>query len=331
MERSVVSAPMRASVLIPVKNGGALLGDVLDAVLAQETAWPFEVLVVDSGSTDGSVEVAQSRHVNFAAIPPQEFSHGGTRNLLARRSRGEFLVFLTQDAKPASNGWLASLVAGCDSDPSVAGAFGPHRAYPAARHITHRELDAHFAGFGASLNVTRIEDPQRFENDPGYRQYLHFFSSNNSCIRRAVWEKLPLPEVLFAEDQTWALEAMKAGYSKAFVPDAVVFHSHDFGVWETFQRNFDEARSFERYFGYEMQSGMPGTLRSAAALARRDYSWLRQAGLTGVRLFKNSVYMCGIELARTLGQLFGTRHRSLPSWFQRLASRDQQMQTKGAT
>ena len=142
---------------------------------------------------------------------------------------------------------------------------------------------------------------------------------------------MPLPEVLFAEDQSWALEAMKAGYSKAFVPDAVVFHSHDFGVWETFQRNFDEARSFERYFGYEMQSGMPGTLRSAAALAHRDYSWLRQAGLTGVRLFKNSVYMCGIELARTLGQLFGTRHRSLPSWFQRLASRDQQMQTKGAT
>ena len=95
---------MRASVLIPVKNGGSLLAEVLDAVLAQQTPWPFEVLVIDSGSSDGSVEIARSRGVDVTTIPPQEFSHGGTRNLLARRSRGEFLVFLTQDAKPASNG-----------------------------------------------------------------------------------------------------------------------------------------------------------------------------------------------------------------------------------
>ena len=320
---------VRASVLIPVKNGGSLLAEVLDAVLAQQTPWPFEVLVIDSGSTDGSVEVARSRGVNVTVIPPAEFSHGGTRNRLARQSRGDFLVYITQDAKPASEHWLERLVEGCDADSAVAGAFGPHLAYRSARHVTHRELVEHFAGFGATLNLVRIDDPARFEADAGYRQFLHFFSSNNSCLRRSVWEKLPLPDVAFAEDQTWALEAVKAGYAKAFVPEAVVFHSHDFGVWETFQRNFDEARSFERYFGYRMQEGVLSALRSSAGLARRDYSWLRDAGLGGWRLFKNSVYMAGIEIARTVGQLFGTNHRSLPAWFQRVASRDQQIQTKG--
>lgn len=312
-----------------MKNGGALFGEVLDAVLAQRTDWPFEVLVIDSGSSDGSVDVARSRGVDVTVIPPAEFSHGGTRNRLARQSRGEFLVYITQDAKPATEHWLARLVDGCNADPSVAGAFGPHLAHHGARHVTHRELAAHFAGFGDSLNLVRLDDPERFESDVGYRQFLHFFSSNNSCIRRSVWEKLPLPEVLFAEDQTWALAAVKAGYSKAFVPEAVVFHSHDFGVWETFQRNFDEARSFERYFGYQMQTGAFSALRSSAGLARRDWSWLRVAGLKGWRLFKNSVYMAGIETARTMGQLFGTNHKSLPEWFQRMASRDQQMQTKG--
>ncbi len=264
------------------------------------------------------------------AIPPQDFSHGGTRNLLAAQSRGDFLVYITQDAKPASDEWLARLVDGCASDPMVAGAFGPHRAYPSARHVTHRELVEHFSGFGTSLNLAKIEDQARFDSDPGYRQYLHFFSSNNACLRRSVWSTIPLPDVAFAEDQTWALAVIKAGYSKAFVPEAVVFHSHDFGVWETFQRNFDESRSFRRYFDYELQTSVLSALRSSVMLARRDYSWLREAGLSGWRLTKNSIYMAAIEVARTSGQLFGTRHQSLPAWFQRLASRDQQMQTKGA-
>lgn len=322
---------VRASVLIPVKNGGPLLAEVLDAVLAQQAPWPFEVLVIDSGSSDGSVEIARSRGVDVTTIPPQEFSHGGTRNALAQRARGAFLVYLTQDAKPASDQWLVNLVEGCDANDSVAGAFGPHRAHRGARHVTHRELDEHFAGFGKSLTLTRLDDKARFESDPGYRQFLHFFSSNNSCIRRSVWEKLPLPDVAFAEDQTWALSAIKAGYSKAFVPEAVVFHSHDFGVWETFQRNFDEARSFERYFGYKLQTGVVGAMRSSAMLARRDYSWLRAAGLNGWRLVKNSAYMVGIEFARTAGQLLGTRHQTLPAWLQRRVSRDQQMQSKGST
>ena len=322
---------MRASVLIPVKNGGPLLGDVLDAILAQDAPWPFEVLVIDSGSTDGSVSLTRSKGVHVTEIAPSQFGHGRTRNALAARSSGEFLVFLTQDAKPATDRWLVRLVEGCDADPSVAGAFGPHKAYPQARHVTHRELVTHFSGFGATLTLFRLDDPQRFETDPGYRQLLHFFSSNNSCIRRSVWEKLPLPDVAFAEDQAWALQVVLAGYAKAFVPEAMVVHSHDFGIWETFQRNFDEARSFERYFGYEMQRGFWSALRSSAGLARRDFVWLREAELRGWRLFKNSVYMAGVELARTMGQVFGTFHRSMPAWFLRVASRDQQMQAKGVS
>lgn len=195
--------------------------------------------------------------------------------------------------------------------------------------MTHRELEAHFAGFGAHLSIARLEDRERFAADPGYRQWLHFFSNNNSCIRRTVWEELPFPDVAFAEDQTWALCAVEAGYGKAFVPNAVVFHSHDFGVWETLQRNFDEARSFQRYFGYRLQSKPVRALVSGLGLARRDWGWLRSAGLSGWRLFKNGIYMALIECARTMGQYLGTRHDRLPRWLLRSVSRDERLQRAG--
>jgi len=318
--------PMRASVLIPVKNGGALLGDVLAAVQAQRTPWPFELIVVDSGSTDGSVELVRAHGVRCETIAPEAFGHGRTRNHLGGLSTGEFLVFITQDARPASPEWLAHLVAACDAEPDVAGAFGPHIAHPDARPITQRELAQHFAGFGVEQSVVRLDDRARFASDPGYRQWLHFFSNNNSCLRRSVWERLPFPEVAFAEDQTWALAAVEAGYGKAYAPQAAVYHSHDFGIWETLQRNFDEARSFQRSFGYEVQRSFLRALASAGLLARRDAFWLRETGLRGWGWVEKTAYMAGIELARTSGQFLGTHHRRLPAWLLGVISRDQALQ-----
>ncbi|MBV7428766.1 MULTISPECIES: glycosyltransferase family 2 protein [unclassified Acidovorax] len=321
---------VRASVLIPVKNGGPLLGEVLDTILKQQAPWPFEIIVVDSGSRDGSVELVRDRGVRCEVIASEEFGHGRTRNFLASLAKGEFLVFLTQDAKPASAHWLRHMVEACSTEESVAGAFGPHRAHPHARHVTHCELSLHFAGFGDKLSVVRLEDKNRFAVDPGYRQWLHFFSSNNSCIRRSVWERLPLPDVAFAEDQTWALRAIEAGYGKAYAPEAMVYHSHDFGVWETLQRNFDEARSFNLYFGYRIQDSLVQALKSGVHLAKRDLGWLRSGGLRGWRLFKNAGYMSLVEMARVAGQYLGTRHDRLPAWLLRSVSRDEQLQRAGA-
>lgn len=321
---------MHASVLIPVKNGGGLLGEVLDAVLAQKTPWPFEVLVIDSGSTDGSVELVRKKGVRCEVIAPADFGHGRTRNALAAISRGKFLVFITQDARPAHEGWLESLVSACDLEPEVAGAFGPHKAHPDARLTTQRELDLHFSGFGATPSILRMDDPARFDADPGYRQWLHFFSSNNACLRRSVWEQIPLPEVAFAEDQTWALEIIKAGYAKAYEPKACVYHSHDFGVWETMQRNFDESRSFSLYFGYVIQPKLESAVRSIISLVKRDAKWLGEKKSGRINWICASFYMAAIEVARVLGQYLGSRHKKIPRLFLRFISRDERLQRLGA-
>lgn len=320
--RMCSSSNVHVSVLIPVKNGGRLLAEVLAAVLSQQTQWPFEVLVIDSGSTDGSVDVVRQMGVRCETIAPATFGHGRTRNQLAEMAIGQFLVFITQDAKPASTNWLSNLVSACDASHEVAGSFGPHIAHPSARLITQRELAAHFSGFGSVQSVVRMDDEQRYALDQGYRQWLHFFSSNNACIRRSVWEKLPLPDVAFAEDQTWAKKAIEAGYAKAYAPDAAVYHSHDFSIWETLQRNFDEARCFAMYFGYHLQPKLNAALWTAAKLTARDYFWLKEAGQRLPRRTAGALFMSCIEFARMLGQYLGTHHQRLPLPVAGFVSRD---------
>src|SRR4051812_2862073 len=108
-------AARSVSVVVPVKDGAQYLGELLDAVLAQRGEAPagLEILVIDSGSRDGSVAIARAAGVQVLEIDPPSFGHGRTRNLGAETTSGDVIAFLTQDATPVP-GWLAALLAGFD-------------------------------------------------------------------------------------------------------------------------------------------------------------------------------------------------------------------------
>lgn len=326
MSDNRIAGPIKASVILPTKNGGALFRDVLAAVLGQKTRFSYEVLVIDSGSTDGTVEFLQGRHdprLRLQRIAPAEFGHGRTRNLGVRLSQGEYVVFLTQDALPANRNWLAALVALADSDPRIAGVFGRHLAYPQASPFTAAELEAHFAGFAAQP-VVCLDDPARYARDIGYRQFLHFFSDNNALIRRSVWEQIPYPDVDFAEDQIWAQRVIEAGWKKAYCHEAAVFHSHDYGPLGRLRRSFDESSALHRLFGYRLCPNGRALLRNWLALVWRDWQLTRRQRLW--RTHPGSMLAMPLDhLMRLIGHALGPLGERMPPWLRDFLSADRRL------
>jgi rhamnosyltransferase len=254
---------LKISVVVPTKNGGRLFERALAALLDQPDAPRHEILAVDSGSRDGTLQLLQAKpQVRVLQVPPAEFQHGRTRNEAVAQCTGELIAFLTQDALPAP-GWLAAWARYMDAHADVAGAFGRQVPQDAADPLEAFDVISHFDSFGPR--------PRRFlESEPArlgrYVPGAHFFSNVNSCIRRDVLQRLPFPAVEFGEDQAWAMRAQAEGLATGYAPDAVVTHSHDYGTITLMRRRYDEARFMKRTFGHLVTA----TWRRARELARAD-------------------------------------------------------------
>lgn len=266
------------TVALPVLDGGPLLGEVLAAVRAQEVDRPVELLVIDSGSSDGSVALARRHGARVVEIPRAEFGHGRTRNRLMELSTGDHVAFLTQDSTPAHARWLAALLAGFAGD--VALVFGPQRPRPDASPMVRREL---------------LELFERI--DPGGP----FFSSANGAVARWAWERVPFRDVAYGEDHALARDMRAAGFAKAYAPEAEVLHSHDHPPLRAFKRYFDDFRALSRVNGLRE----PLTPRYVAARVRNDVAadraFMRREGLR-VQTARSLAH----HVARALGRSLGT-------------------------
>ena len=124
------------SVVIPVLDGARYLAEVLESVRAQGPE--IEILVIDSGSGDGSQATAREAGARLLEIPREQFGHGRTRNLAAERSSGDLICFLTQDATPEP-GWLDAFAEMFAGSERIGAAFGPHLPRPDTPVMIARE------------------------------------------------------------------------------------------------------------------------------------------------------------------------------------------------
>jgi O-antigen biosynthesis protein len=312
------------TVAIPVLNGARHLDEVLAAVRRQRVDREVEILIVDSGSTDGSLEIARRHGAVVHEISKSEFSHGGTRNKMMGLARGEHVAFLTQDATPAHDGWLAALLEGFEQADDVAAVFGPHEARPDASHMIKAEMDRHFASWG---NGGREIDVQRLDTSPegiaAYRDFpgqLTFMSDVNCAIARWAWQEVPYREVPYAEDQLLGRELIEAGFAKVFHPDARVLHSHDYPPVAFFRRYFDEFRSLREVLGFRQPWGPRRTLNDVRGLVGADRRWLKAQGVEGRAMVRPLLTSGRHHAGRMAGSIIGTRADRLPAALRRALS-----------
>jgi glycosyltransferase involved in cell wall biosynthesis len=298
------------SVVIPVLNGGERLVETLSAVRRQEVDQEVELLVADSGSIDGSVDLARGYGATVLKVAAGRFSHGGTRNLLLERAEGSHVAFLTQDAVPAHDRWLGRLLEGFELADDVALVFGPYRPRPDASPMVRRELEQWFASLAPDGNPTVSRGVHA----------VPFFTDANGCVARWAWERVPFRDVPYAEDRLLARDMLSAGYAKTYHPAAAVVHSHDYPPLRLFRRSFDEWRGLREVLGIAAEANPRRLALAVQRNVRDDLRWLRDEGEAGVRLPRAAVRSLAHHTAREAGAALGSRADRLPATVRRACS-----------
>jgi glycosyltransferase involved in cell wall biosynthesis/GT2 family glycosyltransferase len=248
------------SVVIPVKDGERYLQELLDAVRREG---PEEILVVDSGSRDGSLEIARAAGARVLEIDASEFAHGATRNLAAEHSSGELICFLTQDATPCE-GWLDAYVEAFSLYEHVGAAYGPHLPRAETSPMIARELTEFFAGFSAD----GLPVAQRAGDSS-------FLSNVNACYKRECWEQVRFRDVAYSEDQAFGSDMLAAGWTKVYHPGAAVLHAHDYSAVEFMRRYFDEYRGLRESVGHVEPFGLRSSIVGVRASLNADRRWMQ--------------------------------------------------------
>ncbi len=287
-----------ASILIPTRNAGKEFEKTLAAVFSQKGV-SFEALVLDTESNDGTIETAKKFGARIiGTIKQRDFRHGKARNILARSAQGQFLVFLTQDAVPANNEWLKNLLSAFGNE-KIAGVYG--RQLP--KNCAH--------SFEEMFYKKKYPQKPAEWNSENWSLENILFSNVNAAIPKKLFLQNPFSEqTIVSEDYEWALRMMEKGYSIAYEPRAVVFHSHNLGFWKTFQKHFDIGYSYwqifsgkhKRYRETFFQSGISYYLELLKSfpknLKQKDFFWLPKLLVNGAT--KSTALFAGKKIAPLL-------------------------------
>ena len=303
------------SIILLTKNAGALLRDALDGIFGQPGS--FEVIAVDSGSTDGTLEILKGYPVRLIRIPPEEFNHGLTRNLGASKAAhdSEYIVFLSQDAVPLP-GWLDALVRPMVADPSVAGVFSRQVPREGGNPILKRYMTQEWEQCGGPKKaIKEITDRADYERRKGW---YTAFGNTSSAVRREVFGKVSFRAADFAEDKLWAQDVLEAGYKIVYEPASKVIHSHDYSLVEQFRQSFDDAASKTAgAFGAEKSNPLlrlPGKMAKDAV-----YVWNTDSPLPA--RIKWLLYIPLWHMAVLMGTVLGMMRDRLPEGLAMVLSR----------
>ena len=305
------------SVIIPTRNAGPGFEKVLTAVCGQRPGFAYEVLVIDSGSSDGTPELARKYPVRTLGIPRSEFNHGGTRNLGVSETRGEFVAMIVQDAVPANESWLGALVENLAADEDVAGAYSRQIPRPDCNPFTRHGLETHYTNL-PERREQAIGDLARYDAlPPASKLELIVFDDVSSCLRRSVWERHPFRRLSFGEDLEWSERVLRAGYRIVYEPASAVVHSHNRSALYEMKRAYATHKLLGELAGFRALPSVGNLLARLPGLVRHRWKLAEAAG-GGRRLYAQAVTRSvGDQLGTFLGGVAGAGAGRVPGFLDR--------------
>lgn len=251
---------MNISLIIPTLNAAKDMPALMTRLKAQ-TVPPDEIIVVDSASTDGTAQLALDLGAKVIEIERKDFDHGGTRDMALRRSRGDLVLFMTQDALPMDEYYIERLIAPFD-DPRVAAVGGRQAPKKDARPFERLVREHNYP------NDTRVWDASAIAQ-MGVRAFL--ISDVCSAYRRSAYLNAGGFDhpIMTNEDMLMAQRLLEAGHAICYCGEAAVLHSHNMTLAQQFRRNYIVGRTMKRYearFSHVQELGEGTKLAKAVLL-----------------------------------------------------------------
>src|SRR3989338_7877405 len=218
----------RASIIIRTFNEEKHIGNLLDAIEKQEEH-DYEMILVDSGSTDRTLEIARARCTKIIEISSRDFTFGYSLNKGCAAAQGEFLVVISAHAYPTDSKWLSSLLLPFRNK-KVAMVYGRHIGAQTTKFSERRDFEMYFG------------------SEEKKKHPLPYFANNaNSAVRAALWKQFPFDEYLTGlEDIAWARKVIAKGYKVFYTPHAAAHHIHQESWPQVYNRYRREAIAARR-------------------------------------------------------------------------------------
>ena len=228
---------MKCSIVIRCYNEEKHIGKLLQGI-DQQTVKDVDIILVDSGSTDHTLQIASQHPVRVVHIKPEEFTFGYSLNQGIKEARHEFVVFASAHVYPVYPDWLEQLIKPFEN-PKVALTYGKQRGNQETHFSEQQIFNTWFPNQGQPI--------QRYP----------FCNNANAAIRRSIWEINPYDENLTGlEDLGWAHWCIQQSYIISYVPEAEIIHIHNETGRSIFNRYRREARAFKQIYPDEKFGGL---------------------------------------------------------------------------